>query len=185
MKIAIIGTRDPTEEQEFKGGYLAERLSMAGHRIATGAAPGIDAAAMRGAMTGQLDVFLPWPSFSAALIPRHAKRTVFSEVLHADWMKSVEEFHPAPRSLTPAARRLHARNYGIVEGAAIVVALPQRGEGGGTGQGIRIARGLKIPVLVQDAKISQLNDPEHVLHLIEDLLKGQLTLPPFTPSFVS
>jgi hypothetical protein len=185
ISIAIIGTRDPTEEQASKAEFLAQRLSAQGHRIRTGAAPGIDLAAMRGAVVGQLDVFLPWPSFSATLIPRHAKRIVFNEAIHADWAKSVDEYHPAPKSLTQAARKLHARNYGIVEGTAIVVALPQRGEGGGTGQGIRVARGLKIPVLVQDAKISQLHDPEQVLRLIEDLIKGQLTLPPFTPSSAS
>ena len=63
-----------------------------------------------------------------------------------------------------------ARNYGVVEGCALVVALPLVKDNGGTGQGIRIARALNIPLIQMTAKISALNKPASLLQLAERIL---------------
>ena len=60
--ISIIGTRSPTPKQRDAAQDLAYDLSAAGVRIRTGAAYGIDEAAMMGALW--LDVFLPWKSYN-------------------------------------------------------------------------------------------------------------------------
>lgn len=57
------------------------------------------------------------------------------------------KYHPNPHSLSPGSVRLHARNYGIVSKSTAVIACPsEKPGGGGTGQGIRIAKDLNIPV---------------------------------------
>ena len=69
-------------------------------------------------------------------------------------MESVRAYHPAPGRLKESMVKLHARNYGIVEIADAVVALPRitRYGMGGTGQGIRIAQALgkRLFVLPED-----------------------------------
>jgi hypothetical protein len=94
-----------------------------------------------------LDVFLPWASYNKDIIPQHARITVADRQKHARWFDSVWEAHPAPGRLTRGAFALHARNYGIIEDAAIVVAFPGPNGAGGTGQGIRLAQALDKPLL--------------------------------------
>lgn len=67
---------------------------------------------------------------------------------HRAWTGSVRTYHPAPERLTRGMFALHARNFGIVANAvAVIAAAKDSAQGGGTGQGIRIARGLGIPVI--------------------------------------
>jgi len=146
--VAIIGTRNPDHRQERKARFLSYQLSHNyGCIISTGAAYGIDEAAMNGADPGMLKLYLPWSSYNREIIPDHAKIVVASESLHPQWYASVVQYHPAASRLKPGARSLHARNYGILEHADLVIAFPGEDGGGGTGQGIRIAQGLRIPVM--------------------------------------
>lgn len=145
---AIIGTREPDEEQKTVALNLACAIAIiGGHRVHTGAAYGIDQKAMEGTSGKNLTVFLPWASYNRGIIPPGATIVVYDPTIHAHWARSVATYHPAPRNLTCGAFALHARNYGIIEGCAGVIALPGPDGGGGTGQGIRIARALKIPII--------------------------------------
>lgn len=71
----------------------------------------------------------------------------------------MDKHHPASWHLTPAARALHARNYGILEQADVVVAFPRDGkEAGGTGQGIRIARAMGKELFVLPGDLTELRE---------------------------
>jgi predicted Rossmann-fold nucleotide-binding protein len=148
LAVAIIGTRSPDHRQERKARFLAYHLSHHyGCRIKTGGAYGIDQAAMLGARIDMLDICLPWASYNKEIIPKGAHLIIADRNRHAEWFESVENYHPAPDKLTNGARSLHARNFGVIQPAHLVIAFPNADGGGGTGQGIRIAEALNIPVM--------------------------------------
>lgn len=147
--IAIIGTRDPSPEQVALASWAAITLSGSDYRwwVVTGGAYGIDQVAMDGAFEDRLQVKLPWSTYNREIIPAHAQVEVLGTGLpYQAWYDSVDQYHPAPGRLTQSMRRLHARNYGIVASRTAVLALPGPGGAGGTGQGIRIAKGLSLPL---------------------------------------
>jgi hypothetical protein len=98
----------------------------------------------------KLHLFLPWKGFNQKLIPEKAHVTTYNKKIHPQWTKSVEWYHPNYRALSDGAKSLHARNYGIVadpEPVDFVIACPHNlFDLGGTGQGIRVAEALKVPV---------------------------------------
>ncbi len=148
---AIIGTRSPDEAQITVARNLATAITLiGGHWVHTGAADGIDTEAMVGSRPDRLKVFLPWASYNRGSIPVGATVVVYDPSIHAEWTRSVSAYHPAASRLSRGAFALHARNFGIVESCAGVIALPGADGGGGTGQGIRIANGLGIPVVRGD-----------------------------------
>lgn len=154
MRVAIIGTRDPTDDIALKLSRLAYDLVKCGVEVSTGAAEGVDAAAMIGAEmanVGLLSVYLPWPSFNRKIIPIGCNMAVYSKEKYPTWYESVTLYHPNPRALTGGAVALMARNYGIIadpKPVDYVVASPASIDNlGGTGQGIRIATALGIPLI--------------------------------------
>lgn len=148
---AIIGTRDPDENQREAARTLAFLIAcLRRKKVRTGAAYGIDEAAMVGTQGTNLDVYLPWATYNRDIVPPGSRVVVYSPAEHAEWTASVAQYHPAAGRLSRGAFALHARNYGIVAGAKTVIAFPDPKGGGGTAQGIRIARGLKIPVIQAD-----------------------------------
>ena len=169
--VAIIGTRDPDANQDSTAHklatYLSEQLCCT---IKTGGAYGIDQAAMEGTAPGKLTVCLPWASYNSAIVPAHAIHLVYDKEIHTVWKDSVFQYHPAPLRLSGGAVALHARNYGIIEGCDLVVAMPNETGGGGTGQGIRVAKGLGIPV-IQINKGSGITDWATLLNRVQDILK--------------
>ena len=149
-RVAIIGTRQPDGFQRKLARLVAFSLTAAASPaiVITGGADGIDRAAMLGAAdTDYLEVVLPWPRYNHELIPDRACRIVYSPSEHPAWTQSVHSFHPRPDILTRGGFALHARNYGIIEPAQFVLALPDATGGGGTGQGIRIAHALAKPIV--------------------------------------
>lgn len=153
MKIAIIGTRVPTTPQKALCMAAVSYHSDQGDTIATGGASGIDALAMEWA--DRLQVFVPWKGFQIKTIPLRAEVIVYDPTVHHAWTESVFKFHPAPGRLTPISLKLHARNYGIIENSSLVWAFPRPDGEGGTGQGIRIAKSLKIPLVVYQGAASE------------------------------
>lgn len=166
---AIIGTRDPDEAQELIATQLAFAIAIiANQKVRTGAAYGIDQKAMEATGGKNLAVYLPWASYNRVLIPAGADIVVYSPVIHTSWTFSVMQYHPSGNRLSPTVIRLHARNYGIVHDCKAVIALPnERGEGG-TGQGIRIARGLGIKIL-QANKGTVSDAPRWIAKALQDL----------------
>lgn len=146
--VAIIGTRAPDIEQAVLARALANSLSRDYKvMISTGGALGIDHEAMESTEPGRLLVYLPWIPYNVNVIPHHARTIVYNPKIHSKWTESVSLYHPSPERLSKGAINLMARNYGIVEHANLVVAFPNETGEGGTGQGIRIAKALGIPVI--------------------------------------
>jgi hypothetical protein len=172
LAAAIVGTRDPSPSQRERAKGLAWELSSVGIDINTGAAVGIDLAAMEGTKEGFLNVFLPWRSFNANLIPKHANITLYDIAIHWEWYLSVNQFHPAADRLKGGAFALHARNYGIVKPVQLVVAFPNETGEGGTGQAIRVANGLGIPLL-QYNKGTQIPPLELILRQAVAMIKAK------------
>jgi DNA recombination-mediator protein A len=178
VSVAIIGTRNPTPWQRDCAYHLAQQLSQKGIRIRTGAAYGVDEAAMYGSLINMLDVYLPWASYNAGIIPVGCNITVYNKWEHTTWTESVAKYHPAPERLG-GATNLHARNYGIIADPIpvhMVIAFPTTRDSGGTGQGIRIANGLGLMVrqLVATCNIPKeniLRDVENDLFAIGETLR--------------
>ena len=127
-------------------------LAQDGYTCHTGAALGPDQAFGNAAhyLATPLHLFLPWASYEEAWV--NTKRGGLTEVTVINGtdtaaMQSVFNFHPAADKLKQAVIKLHARNYLIINGVEFVVCYTPGGNGqGGTGQGIRIAKSMHIPV---------------------------------------
>lgn len=132
---------------------LAERRVL----IVSGAAGGADQAAASAALAagGSVHLVLPWLTYEQTWVrsvrSQYYERVsveVYDPRLDRAWTESLRTYDPAPERLTCGMFALHARNFGIVANAAAVMAAAKdSAQGGGTGQGIRIARGLGIPVI--------------------------------------
>ncbi|MCL6478886.1 MAG: DNA-processing protein DprA [Peptococcaceae bacterium] len=145
---AVIGTRRPGQNQARACRIFCGLLLQAGYLIHTGGAVGIDEIAMSCAGERSV-VFLPWAGYDEHLVRKYrpGKVVVYDPLAHKDWTDSVFRYHPAPDRLTRGGIALHARNFGIVGPAQVVVALPSPNLGG-TGQGIRIARATGKKIIV-------------------------------------
>jgi hypothetical protein len=148
MRVAIIGTRNPALNMHQLLRTWAGILVSKGVEVSTGAADGCDTAAMEGADdvdATKLHVFLPWATYNRAKVPIGASITVYDERRHPKWTESVGKYHPGATRLTRGTFALHARNYGILmdpRPVDAVFACPQSVSNlGGTGQGMRVARG--------------------------------------------
>lgn len=152
MVIAIIGTREPTQKQKNAIIDILEDLDFKTDRIISGCAYGVDAFALTHAHNGGFETIgiLPWASYNLDVQKVcnavHVIDEFTPEIIEAA-KQSVLDHHPAPQRLTQGAMKLHMRNYGIIRWADRVYALPSnKSGGGGTGQGIRLAQALNIPV---------------------------------------
>ena len=145
-RIACIGTREIVSDERRMLEEIGAWLVSMGYIISTGNALGSDQAFARGGNSvnpAAVELWLPWESYErAARVP--------GNVVHKSpqlWMHELSQLeHPAWDRLSQGARRLHARNAGIVKGCTLVVALPGLSRPGGTGQGMRLAKRLGIPV---------------------------------------
>lgn len=157
-EMAAIGTRDPWKyprELELLNDLVWEAVRQ-GNRIRTGAAEGTDQLCAEAALEvgGYVHLSLPWDSYERAWVSTMLQRypgmvevEVVDPIFNYKAAESVALYHPAPGNLSQGAQKLHARNYVIIEPSRHVLALPStKPGGGGTGQGIRIAQGLGIPV---------------------------------------
>ncbi|AOQ24656.1 hypothetical protein MTAT_20010 [Moorella thermoacetica] len=156
MVIAVIGTRKPAPEVVS----LCERICVAfrdlGCSLVTGNAMGIDGIARdvwNERAPERVTLILPWAGYNRQFIRPQNHVVVFEN--QKAWKDSVRKYHPAAGRLSVGGFKLHARNFGIIEAADVVIAFPSnKPGGGGTGQGIRIARDMGKPlfILPQDLK---------------------------------
>ena len=144
MRFAIIGTRRPTAEAAGLCRKISAAFRDAGWELVTGNADGIDGIARdtwNETYPERVTLVLPWAGYNRDKIHPANKIVVFNG--QPDWLLSVKLYHPAYARLSEAEVKLHARNYGIVVSADVVIAFPKDGtESGGTGQGIRVAKAL-------------------------------------------
>lgn len=170
-KIAIIGTREPDANQAQAAADLARELSRLGYFIATGGADGIDNVAMRNTKEGKLLVYIPWHGYNVQSVYscKPIRVRVFDRDTDTAWAGSVRIYHPRGNSLTRGPFALHARNFGIVENSDLVIAFPGY-EPGGTGQGMRIAEGLGIPLLIYEKGWDYVDSVANLLGAVESAL---------------
>lgn len=148
MFYAVIGTRSPSPHAAEKCRQICRKLASEGHSLITGNAVGIDSIARdiwNETAPDKVTLVLPWPGYNKDRIHRANKVIVYAG--QPEWTASVDRYHPAPDRLTPVVRKLHARNYGIIVNADVVIAFPSS-RGGGTAQGIRIAKALRKELYV-------------------------------------
>lgn len=158
MKIyAGIGSREtPPEVLEWME-TLGYELALAGWTLRSGFADGADNAFARGAETGNgaMELYVPWPGFNDA--PTDHPAIICSQDLPLEIQNHMhdiaEAFHPNWTACSPAAKKLHSRNVPQIIGsdlntavACVICWTPGGKHGGGTGQAIRIAKNLKIPI---------------------------------------
>lgn len=140
---------------------IAKAFDALGWKLYTGGAEGADEAFMSGSTNMQ--VFIPWKGFRQSDSPYVHN---FSSPRGEQAEMAVEFYHPNPKRLSIGARMLMARNTYQVTGwnhteeelSDLVVCWTTDGkDSGGTGQAIRIAKDLGVPVV-------NLHDPVNVAH---------------------
>ena len=129
---------------------MAAWLARRGWHVHSGGAAGADSAFAAGAPPGSRTLFLPWPRYRGNAGPDC--RTLGAD-RYRRCLAIAADLHPAWHRCSPAARKLHARNAGILAADTnapvdAVVCWTRDGlPSGGTGMGIRIAHEFGIPVL--------------------------------------
>ncbi len=151
MKYAGIGSRETPANVLQVMSDIAVLMAIDGHICCTGAALGADQAFANGAnrVHGAIELSIPWNTYEFAwsCTLHNVKSTAYDANVHKAAADSVHKFHPYAAKLKQGAFKLHARNYLIIDGCALVICWTTDGKAsGGTGQGIRIAESLGIPV---------------------------------------
>lgn len=149
-----IGSRETPEDilkLMIKIGYA---LGQAGWTLRSGHAEGADQAFELGAIRAdsEMEIYLPWKGFNGApTSPIHQYIPIRD--YHPEAVRVAEMFHPAWDKCSNGARKLHQRNVYQVAGieldtaTAMVICWTKDGKRqGGTGQALRMAEHLKIPI---------------------------------------
>lgn len=149
LSYAGIGSRETPPDVLASMRQIAGTLEAKGWLLHSGAAPGADSAFESG--TSKREVFLPWKGFEGR---SGAGYTVPSGQTKAKAEEIAAAHHPRWQYLTRGAKALHTRNVLQIHGkdlespVSAVICWTKGGRGeGGTGQAIRIAKGMGIPVL--------------------------------------
>ncbi len=142
---AGIGSRETPADVQKGMTTIAQKLRVRGFVLRSGAAFGADAAFEAGSTEHFSDIYLPWKGYN------DHKSLAFTQTREA--IDIAATYHPNWDACTLGARKLHARNTHIMLGAdcdtpvEFVICWTKNGkDAGGTGQAIRIARALAIPV---------------------------------------
>lgn len=128
---------------------LSEKLINLGFILRSGGADGSDSFWEKAYdnLGGEKEIYLPWKNFNNNSSPLYEDKP---------WaMELAEIYHPNWNRLSPAAQKLHSRNVYQVKGYNdywdeksdfVICYTPDGKDSGGTGQAIRIARQMNIPV---------------------------------------
>lgn len=140
---AGIGSRETPENIKFAIERIVNYLNSIDYILRSGGAPGADSFFEEFAT--QKEIFLPWRGFN------NNDSNLFTPTLDAH--KMAEKYHPSWFKLSQGAKKLMARNCHQVLGLDLnspvdfIVCWTRDGKAsGGTGQALRIAQDLKIPV---------------------------------------
>lgn len=172
MKVACIGSRDLSDVQLRFCETIGRLIVENGFELHSGNAPGADQAYARGGNQvnpEMVHLHLPWQSFRReAVVPgNHVYVYPFNALRF--YVDIAAECHPKWQYLKEYARKLHTRNASILvpnqQNVDVCVAWPSsRPGGGGTGQGMRIAksRGIRLVDLTRVR-------PEQVVHWLRSV----------------
>jgi hypothetical protein len=139
-----IGSRETPDNVLEVMTKTAKNLNILGYTLRSGGAPKADTAFENGAGNNK-EIFLPWKGFEGNLSPLYNIDPRAFEI--------AQEFHTHWFKLKQGGKKLHARNVHQVLGLNLddpvkfVLCWTPGGSGsGGTGQAIRIATALNIPI---------------------------------------
>ena len=157
-----IGSRDTPEKFASLIKEIAKSLAQNHYTLRSGGAGGADSFFEEGAKLaqGKMEIYLPWSKFNG----RNEKEEgyYFTRDSHYEFYKKAKEiaaqFHPAWDRLKDGSKMLHTRNVHQVLGLDVetpskfVLCYSEANKGkrgdyvGGTGQALRIATHLRIPI---------------------------------------
>ena len=171
---AGIGSRETSPAIQQIMQTIAAELGARGWLLRSGHAEGADIAFELGAADHAKEIYLPWPGFNGgragvggAIIP-----ALLSSYNQA--MVYAQHFHPAWEKCSQGARALHTRNVYQILGQNLdtpvkcVVCWTKDGKSsGGTGQALRLAEYLEIPIF-------NLHDPSQLDKLATYVLQTEL-----------
>ncbi len=145
---AGIGSRDTPNDILRLMKQLGTYLEKRGWILRSGHAEGADLAFESGVRKEEhKEIYLPWQGFNGS--------DSIHFTIEPRAFKSVNQFHPNPKKLTPQARLLMARNYYQVMGypsfsndtsKMIICWTPYGKEVGGTAQALRIAKHYDVTI---------------------------------------
>lgn len=153
---AGIGSRKitPLEEETIK--TIAKKLAELGYVCLSGNADGADHAFQVGSDNNCV-VMLPWQGFNEKLYDVDEALDHYDLGESQTGIEAAEKYHPHFKTLNKSALKLHARNYHQIAGydkypkVDFVICCsdpdPTGGVKGGTGQAVRIAKKLNVPVI--------------------------------------
>lgn len=156
LHYAGIGSRKTPQHLLDIMHHIAAYLASQGWILRSGGAEGADDAFDAGARAenGESEIYLPWINFRGHWSELHPRAYPFTE----EEQKFTAQFHPAWERCSPTARLMHQRNTRILLGiehlhgeqvtpVKFVIAWTQEGKvTGGTGQALRVAQALDIPI---------------------------------------
>jgi hypothetical protein len=152
---AGIGSRDITDIERQNIILIAKIMAKADWLLYSGNADGSDISFQTGC-DGKCVIMLPWAGFNIDEYDYTFSRDYF--VLGDDRIgqDSVDKYHPNSSKLKRGGRALMSRNYFQIMGyrkyptvSLVICCAKPSGKGviGGTGQAVRIAESLKIPII--------------------------------------
>lgn len=159
IHIAGIGSRGLNAEQLEHCEKLGGWITQLGFHLHSGGAVGADQAFQRGGASKNpalVHIHVPWSSYEQGSRVNGAQVDVLQNLpsLVFDFYEGLAmEHHPAWGKLTQGGAALHTRNGRIIQpiphlNVDLVLAWPSdKIGGGGTGQGMRMAKALGIPVI--------------------------------------
>jgi hypothetical protein len=154
---AGIGSREVTLGELLDIANISKLLANMNFLLYSGNAPGSDIAFQKGS-NGKCVVYVPWDGFEIANYNYKTEaRKHFVMGRSEAGLASILKYHPNPASLSTGGKALMARNWHQINGVppefpkvhfVVVCATPtKKGVDGGSGQAIRIAEDLNIPVV--------------------------------------
>lgn len=169
-----VGSRETPAEIQQTMRAIAAELGARGWTLRSGHAEGADAAFEMGAKDHPKEIYLPWQGFNGgrAGIDGAIDPAALSSYKQA--VAYAEYFHPAWEKCSQGARALHTRNVYQILGQNLdtpvkcVVCWTKDGKSsGGTGQALRLAEYLEIPIF-------NLHDPAQLDKLATYVLQTEL-----------
>lgn len=147
---AGIGSRETPPGVEPMIEEVTFFLSKMGFTLRSGGAPGADSLFEKHC-SGNKEIFLPWEKFNGNPSDLYLD-SMEKEIVSEAW-EIAKKYHPNWKSLSEAAKKIMTRNTFQILGSdlntpvSFVVCWTKGGTiNGGTGQAMRIAKDLKIPI---------------------------------------
>ena len=165
---AGIGSRKTPSETDQEIERIVDLCSLAGYTLRSGGADGADK--MFESHSEVKEIYLPWRGFN------DNQSDLWLENMDLEIVKEASEianrYHPSWGRLSPAAKKLMTRNVFQVLGKNLkspvdfIVCWTEDGKiSGGTGQAMRIAKSLGIPIFNLYYKDCFIKVRDHILNL--------------------